>query len=226
MDVNEKKQEVSLKFWYYSVEFDNLEQMLRVFKTAKIDKTTLFKEYVCLSSREPLYIEAENSAKEMYDNIKPYTPLEVFQTIVNQEQKMVLLSLFTPEEISDDVNFELIDTQTIKKKQIKTLINGKEQVDKTNIEEILIDDVTLKEIEFDDTYQLFKISKDMLLTDQDVYVVKCNDTSTKRVYHIYVDPSVEGATTDAISAIASTMRTKDNKPLTKEQYIELIKSET
>ena len=225
-EVNEQKQEVSRKFWYYSVEFDNLEQMLRVFKTAKVDKKTLFEEYICLDSTEPIYLDAEKKAREMYDSVTPYTPLEVFQTIGNQEQKMVLLSIFSPEEISESVNFELIDRQTIKKKQIKTLINGKEQVNKTDLDELLIDDVMLTEVEFDDTYELYKISKNLILTEEDVFVVKCKDTSTDRIYHIYVDPSVEDATKDAIAAIASTMRTDDGKPLTKEQYIELIKSES
>ena len=66
----------------------------------------------------------------------------------------------------------------------------------------------------------------MLLTEEDVFLVKCKDTSTDRIYHIYVDPNISGATTDAISAIASTMRTSDGKPLTKEQYIDLMKTES
>lgn len=228
MSKKENERKVTLNYYHKGVQFDNLKTLLRVYKTAGISLELLLKEYICLNSSEPKYLEAVKQVEEMYDGLEPYSPKEVFKTFQNAEQKMCLLSLFAPEDIAKSLDSELIDTQTVTKKQTRTVIKDREnQNDKTNLNKLQIDNVGLEEIEYDDTYELHRSDKSVLGTDEDVFFVKCKDTSTEREYYLFVDPSAgEDVSKDAIAAIASTMRKDDDTPLSKEEYLELLASET
>lgn len=223
-----KERKVSLNYYHKGIQFDNIETLLRIYKTNGISLELLLSEYICLNSTEPKYLEAIKIVKETYENLEPFTPKEVFKDFTNQEQKMCLLSLFAPEDIAKSLDSVIVDTQTIKKKQTRTVITDRlDQNDKTNLDLLSIDNVSLEEVEYDDTYELHKSDAGVLGTEDDVYFVKCKDTSTNRVYYLFVDPeAAPEVSTDAISAIASTMRKDDGSPLNKAEYLELLESET
>jgi hypothetical protein len=222
------EKEVTLNFYHQGLRFDSLDDLMRVYKTAGITLDLMMKEYVCLNSDEPLYLQAIETIKNIYAEVERFEPKEVFQKFTNQEQKMCLLSYFSPEEIAQNLDSELVDKQTINKKQTKTVIKNKEnQNDKTNIDNILVDDIELVDVEFEDTYELYRSDKSVLNTENDIFFVKCKDASHDKYYYLFIDPnSGDDVQNDAIAAIASTMRDDDGNPLTKKEYLELIKSET
>lgn len=224
----EVKKKVTLNFYHKGIQFPDLKTLLRVYKTAGITEELLFAEYICLNSSEPKYLAAEKEIKKVYEDTEPYTPKEVFKKFSNQEQKMCVLSLFAPEDVAKNLESTLIDTQTISKKQTRTVITDRDdQNDKRNLDKLLIDDVDLVDYEYDDTYELHCSDKTILGTENDVFFVKCNDTSTDKVYYLFVDPeAADDVKTDAIAAIASTMRKDDGSVLTKKEYLKLLKSET
>lgn len=226
----EKKRKVTLNYYHKGIQFDDLKTLLRVYKTAGISQELLLAEYICLNSSEPKYLAAVEEIMDIYNRmIEPYSPVEVFQKFTsNAEQRMCLLSLFAPEDIAKSLESTIVDTQTITKKQTKTVIGDRNnQNDKIDVDKLLSDDVDLIEFEYDDTYELHKSDKSALGTEDDVYFVKCNDTSTDKVYYLFVDPNASSEVKkDAIAAIASTMRREDGSPLSKKDYLELLESET
>jgi len=228
MSEEKNKRKVTLNFYHKGVQFEGLETLMRVYRTAGISLELLLAEYVCLNSSEPMYLEAVKQIKEEYNDKEPYSPKEVFQLFSNQEQKMCLLSLFAPEDIAKSLDSVVVNTQTITKKQTRTVIMDRDnQNDKTNLDKLQIDNVGLETIEYDDTYELHRSDSKVLGTQNDVYFVKCKDTSTDRVYYLFVDPNAgTDVSTDAIAAIASTMRKDNGDPLSKQEYLELLESET
>lgn len=228
MSEETKKRKVTLNFYHKGIQFPDLKTLLRVYKTAGISIDLLLAEYICLNSSEPMYLAAIEEIMAEYKATEPYSPVDVFRDFTNQEQKMCLLSLFAPEDIAKSLDSEMIDTQTITKKQTKTVIkNRKDQNDKSDINDLLIDDVELVEFEYNDTYELHRSDKAILGTENDVFFVKCNDASTDKAYYLFVDPNAsDDIKSDAIAAIASTMRKDDGSILSKADYLELLQSET
>ena len=228
MSEEAKKKEVTLNFYHKGIQFDNLPTLLKVYKTAGLNLELIFAEYICLNSSEPMYLEAVKEIKNVWDNLEAYSPKDVFIEFKNQEQKMCLLSLFAPEDIAKSLDSEIIDSQTITKKQTRTVLRDRtDQNDKRDINKMLIDDVDLEEFEYDDTYELHRSKNTVLGTENDVYFVKCNDASTDKSYYLFVDPNAgDSVRTDAIAAIASTMRKDDGSILSKTDYLELLQSET
>jgi hypothetical protein len=112
------------------------------------------------------------------------------------------------EEIIKSVNPVLIDKKTLKKQTTWVNENG-----------------DLDSINFNDTYELYKVDGSYFSeglpswrTVNDVYYVKCKDTSTDREYFIWVDIRSVADTNDvnrnevnAIQAIAWTIQTNIEK---------------
>jgi len=155
--------------------------------------------------------------EKMWETLSPITVEEILSN-QNAEQRFYLMSQIDQADL--EKISEVIDEQTITKKQQKTLINGYVEGHKPKFvdsESVKVVDVTYK-----DTYTLLKIEKSILNAPEDVYMVKCKDTSTDRVYYLYVDGANDAKVRkDAISAIASTMENPDGTVFTKEQYLEL-----
>jgi hypothetical protein len=188
-------------------------------------------------------------------NVEPIT-FEEISMLRNIEQRRVAIKYFGTEKLIADINPELVSSETISKST--TYIDDK-GVSTT--------------INFQDTYELYKVSAEKLFGKQgshlrDEYYVKCKDTSTDRDYIIWVDvESVarannisvwglrDGTTKiDAIQAIAWTIQTdvKEGnirqiirqgdcvfvepidttfdtglmRSITKEEYINLLKTES
>lgn len=115
--------------------------------------------------------------EDFWDDIVPLTFKEIAQ-FENLEKRRVGINALGLERLVQSVNPTLVDSKTIKKTTMWVDTNGE-----------------LVEHEYDDTYELYKVSKDYFNEgldkyrgmNDDVYYVKCKDTSTDREYLIWVD---------------------------------------
>lgn len=193
-------------FFTQGIEFEDINSILKIYKKQQRTLAEVLSFFNQESNRK--YINA------VYEQVTPLTVKEAI-SLPNSEQRAVALKNFSIEEIVESLKAVLVDKQTVKKSHIRW-------------------DENLRPYkhEFEDTYELYKIDTNTLgiqsrwawQSDFEIYFVKCNCTSTNRQYYLYV-PMEIGQNKDAIEAIAWTMRF-GNQPLTKEQYLNLMYSET
>jgi len=115
--------------------------------------------------------------EDFWDDIEPLTFKEIAR-FENLEMRRIGINHLGLERLIESVKPTLVDTKTIKK--ITSWVNEKGE---------------FETFDFDDTYELYKVSKDYFnegLDDwsgmrNDVYYVRCKDTSTDREYLIWVD---------------------------------------
>ncbi|WP_448529154.1 hypothetical protein [Raineya sp.] len=196
-------------YFTQKVRFQNLEDVLKIYKRQQRPLAEVLSFFTSEANRKKV--------EELYPQVKPLTVQEAL-LFENNEQRMLAMRLFSPQEIVENMKAIIIDKQTIHKKQIRW-------------------DKHLKPYtyEFMDTYILYEIKGKLFVTAENnrrnsfidarnVYVVQCKCTSTGRVYFLYV-PDEIGQKGDALEAIAWTMQI-NGKPITKEQYLNLMYSET
>lgn len=190
-------------YYFKKIKFDNIEVLLKLYK--KLDRSKA--DVLALFAQEDNRI----TVNVRYDEIRPITVNEVL-TLPNAEQRMIALTVFSPEEFISQINAELMDEQVVKKNQIRW-------------------DDALKPYEYtyEDVYSLYKVSSfelglEYISKTASIYFVKCRCISTGKIYYLYV-PETVALQSDAIEAIAWTYRF-DNKPLSKQQYLNMIYSET
>ena len=115
---------------------------------------------------------------DIWNDIVPLTFSEIAQ-IENLEHRRIAIGYFGIDKLIKEVNPKLITKKTLKKKTTWTNKNGLEET-----------------INFSDTYELYEVSGDKLFAStpsrwgnrgENVYYVKCKDTSTDREYLIWVD---------------------------------------
>ena len=115
--------------------------------------------------------------EDFWSDVEPLTFKEIAQ-FENLEKRRIGINHLGLERLIESVKPTLVDTKTLKKTTSWVNENGE-----------------FVTFDFDDTYELYKVSKDYFnegLTDwggmrDDVYYVKCKDTSTDREYLIWVD---------------------------------------
>jgi hypothetical protein len=113
---------------------------------------------------------------DVWNDIQPITFAEIAQNIENLENRRVAIKYLGIERFYHQVNPILVDESTLQKSTT--------WIDK---------DGNLSTISYKDTYQLFKVSREIWAGKTtssmvgDVYIVKCKDTSTDREYFIWVD---------------------------------------
>ncbi len=193
-------------FFTQGIEFEDINSVLKIYK--KQQRTLA--EVLSFFTQE----ENRNLVSTIYEQVVPLTVKEAI-SLPNSEQRAVALKSFSIEEIVESLQAVLVDRQVVKKSHIRWDENLKPY-----------------KYKFEDTYELYKIAAATLgiesrwawQSDFEVYFVKCNCTSTHRQYYLYV-PQYIGVKSDAIEAIAWTMRF-GNQPLTKQQYLNLMYSET
>jgi hypothetical protein len=210
---------LEMSFYWDSIQFDELIDIIRLMKLNSDYTWDYVRWYFLdLQTDEKEYLDALKEAEELWNNpeVKPWTAKEVFM-LSNQEQKYLLFSLIGPDQIEQEMNPTLVDSQTLVKRQPRYNVEGKDghKVTRRFTPEQLKQDF----VEYQDTYELYYFDKSKLGTENNVYYVKCKDTSTDRVYYLYVDGSDPRCQTDAISAIAWTMRDPEGNPFTREQYL-------
>lgn len=115
--------------------------------------------------------------EDFWNDIEPLTFKEIAQ-FENLEQRRIGINHLGLERLIESVKPTLVDTKTIKK--TTSWVNEKGE---------------FETFDFDDTYELYKVSKDYFNEGldgwsgmrNDVYYVRCKDTSTDREYLIWVD---------------------------------------
>lgn len=133
-------------------------------------------------------------------NIAPFTVKEALD-LQNAEQRMMALKAYSPAQVQEEGGFELLGEETLTKTQLRWTID-----EEGNMIE--------SEVEFKDTYTLYKGEFDTRSGKSVFGVVKCKDTSTDREYWLYVDITTERDRNNAsinwikdpIEAIASTIK--------------------
>lgn len=115
-----------------------------------------------------------NGLENIWDSIVPITFKEIAE-IQNTELRRIAFKRFGLDRLVNEVNPVLVDKQTINKTTIWTNENGIEET-----------------INFSDTYELYKVEGNVLFPNErwrveDVYYIKCKDTSTDREYLIWVN---------------------------------------
>lgn len=195
-----------MEYYTQGVLFNRLEDILKIYK----------KQGRSLEEILPFFTSnyLKKKVNQLYGSIQALSVKEAL-CFNNIEQRMLAIRLFSPQELLIELNPILLDSQTIEKKQIRWTKDLKAY---TNI--------------FLDTYNLYKLSGQLLVEKalknwqktSDIYIVECKCTSTNKKYFLFVPPEV-GENKDAIQAIAWTMQINGN-PISKEQYLHLIYSET
>jgi len=154
---------------------------------------------------QDVVLDIKSVIEDMYSNPEsPIKPLTVEEALnfQNEEQKAKALKGFSPEEIAEKGGFQFLAEETIEKEQLRWTVDEEGNM----IEE---------KVKFSDTYTLYKREIDTRAGKSVFGVIKCKDTSTDRVYWLYVDITTQrdprtGASiswiTDPIEAIASTLK--------------------
>lgn len=217
----EKGYTIEASFYWEGIKFDTVEQMM---KTIKLNPDFTWDYvrwyYLDLQTDEPEYLQLVDECEKLWhdENCKPWTAKEIF-ALDNQEQKYLLFSMIGADKIEEEMQPTLIDRQVLNKTQYRYDVKNK-GVHKLT-ERFKREDLTEEEVTYEDIYELYKFDKSKLNTNNDVFYVRCKDTSTDRVYYLYVDGKDERCNSDAVSAIAWTMRDPDGVPFTKEMYLQL-----
>lgn len=115
--------------------------------------------------------------EDFWDDIKPMTFAEI-ATLPNLEHRRVGVLCMGLERLAEEVQPTLINKETIRKTTTWVMQDG-----------------TIKTVEFDDTYELYRVDGKHFNTGtrgswqemRDCYFVKCKDTSTDRNYFIWID---------------------------------------
>jgi hypothetical protein len=115
--------------------------------------------------------------EDFWNDIEPLTFKEIAR-FENLEMRRIGINYLGLERLIESVKPTLVDTKTIKKTTSWVNENGE-----------------FETFDFDDTYELYKVSKDYFNEGldgwsgmrNDVYYVRCKDTSTDREYLIWVD---------------------------------------
>lgn len=128
---------------------------------------------------------------DVWEHIQPITFAEIAQNIENLENRRVAIKYLGIERFYRETNPTLIDESTLEKSTTWIDKDGK-----------------LSTISYKDTYQLFRVDGKVWsgqTRSNDVYMVKCKDTSTDREYFIWVD-GVEVHNTNNTPQVWSAIR--------------------
>ena len=116
--------------------------------------------------------------EDIWEDIVPITFKEITKELENIEQRRIAIGCLGLENIYKEVNPKLVSSKTISKETFWVGENG--ELIKNN---------------FEDTYELYEVKGDVWgegsdlgwSKPEDVYFVKCKDTSTDREYFIWVE---------------------------------------
>lgn len=118
----------------------------------------------------------ESVLGDIWDDIVPMSFMDIVKNLNNIEQRRVGINFLGLERISNEVDPLLVGRETIKKSTIWVNSSG-EMVSR----------------DFNDTYELYRVEAKKWGEGlgngrlNDVFFVKCKDTSTDREYYIWVD---------------------------------------
>ena len=181
----------------------DLTTALRLWKTKYADDYRDFQKEVIIH-------ESLNDFDQFVSSMWPLIePVTVQDALIqdNTEDRRVYFDAIGIEKLFKSLDPKLLDKQTIKKKRVRW-----------------DDELNEYDYDFEDVYELYEIEGEKLFTKQNewsrldpVFAVRCWCTTTNREYWLYVpreaalgsqwwDRGEDGATPDAIRAIAWTVR--------------------
>ena len=83
---------VTYQFYHRGVEFDNINDLLRIYKTNGFSLETLFSDYIVLNTNERKYRKMVEDIKNTYETIEPFTKEEILKMVPdNKEQRDLAL---------------------------------------------------------------------------------------------------------------------------------------
>lgn len=193
-----------------------LEEMLRRFH-----KTNCPEQYPATDAQEGL-----RPIVELWDTFQePFTMEELLKNYVdNTEHRMLVFRLAGPERLFNAMDSEVMDTETVTKKQTRTEIKEEFRhptLNKLNLtagQKPTEDMFETVEVEYEDTYTLHKIEGERVGINRNVYILECVCPSTDHRFFLFVDSGSEQCQT-AIGAVSWTLRKGDNSPLSREEYL-------
>lgn len=137
---------------------------------------------------------------DIWEDIVPMTFKEIATEIKNLEQRRIAIGCLGLDQIVKEVNPTLMKSETLKKQTTWVTPEGKLETKK-----------------FNDTYELYKVSGEMWKqgteqnwrsSEDDVYYIRCKDTSTDREYLIWVDATDVARTNNKDRWFSSENRNK------------------
>jgi len=88
-----KTEFITLNFYHQGVSFDDIDTLIRIYKTCGYSLKTVLEDYLMLNSTQPKYLEAIQYVKDNYETVKAFTDEEVMQNdSLNSYQKDVILN--------------------------------------------------------------------------------------------------------------------------------------
>lgn len=231
---------------YYSIEGVNFNSMEEYIAIKKNDENYNFEEfekdfpqgfvtpdkYECNNP----FLPHPDEYEDFYNSIEPLSAKEALTRYKdNAEQRMVVFTIMSPAKMLQDVDGELLDSQTLTKTREYTKLKTNEIVDEKKHRSLDMYDV--QEVEFPDTYELYRVDSDVMGMNKDsgdpehVYVLTMKDTSTERMYGLFIDPDSEGVKKrDAILSIAETFQIPSTggemRTMTKDEYVNNLRAES
>jgi len=226
------------------VNFNTIEEYISIKKNDENYNFSIFKEEFPTEFTTPSgyktfnpFVPLEDNIEEFYNNIEPISASEALNKYMdNVERRMVIFSIMNPAEVIKDIGGELIDSQTVTKRRESTKLKSGEVVNEEKHKSM--DMYSVEDVEFPDTYSLYKVESTVIGLDPSendndkyVYILTMKDTSTERMYGLFIEPDSEGVKNkDAILAIAETFQIPSTggemRPMTKEEYLNNLKSES
>ena len=137
---------------------------------------------------------------DIWEDIVPITFKEIATQVKNLEQRRIAIGCIGLDQIVKEVNPTLVKKDTLKKQTTWVTPSGE-----------------LKTKKFNDTYELFKVSGEVWkegtenrwnAPEDDVYYVRCKDTSTDREYLIWIDATSVARTNNKDRWFSSESRNK------------------
>lgn len=231
---------------YFSIEGVNFGSMDEYVAIKKNDENYTFEEFkkdFPQGMVTPDEFECDNpfmpppdEYEEYYNSIEPMGAKEAMNRYKdNAEQRMVVFTIMSPAKVIQELGGTLLDSQTLTKKREYTRLKDNEIVDEKKHRSLEMYDI--EEVEFPDTYELYQIDSSVMGMDSErdkvefVYILTMKDTSTERMYGLFIDPESNGVKNrDAIESIASTFMVPsvggEMRPMTKDEYLHNMKSES
>lgn len=212
------------------VEFDNIEDFLGVMKNDEEYTLEHFKKRVFFDALSRLVIR-KGSEEDDWNRCKAYTAGECLSKFKGNEQRlMVAFKYIGPENSLKQLKGELISEQKITKKQKRALLQNpemKQLLNRQNEQRLPADAFKMTEVEYEDTYKLFKIAKKtyhdngMTRMERDAYVVECICPSKGDHFFLFVPAHEVEQCRTAFGAIAWTFKHHDGSPYSIEEWKEL-----
>ena len=236
---------MEVKFRLDGIEFDTLDEMVRIMK---YDEDFNYKRYKTwfLVKETPGFLDEDESklvegeefnrmSEEDFDKIERFQGKELFTRYSgNQEQFMLIMSVVSNsryfDEVLDQIGYEVIDRQEIKKERIftkhKDNLTNEQIKDLTLKGELNPEDFISETKDYTEVLELIQFEGKKVGLDEDVQTVKCSCTSTGKVYYLTVEPKYK----DVLKAMASIHHKVDEDgfttPFSEEEYINLMNKES